>query len=38
LAFGEVDLGETLPAYSPLLIELELVEIKWGLFLEANLT
>ena len=28
LAFGEVDLGETLPAYSPLLIELELVEIK----------
>ena len=28
LAFGEVDLGETLPPYSPLLIELELVEIK----------
>ena len=28
LAFGEYDLGETLPAYSPLLIELELVEIK----------
>jgi FKBP-type peptidyl-prolyl cis-trans isomerase len=28
LAFGEFDLGETLPPYSPLLIELELVEIK----------
>ena len=28
LAFGEVDLGETLPPYSPLLIELELVEIQ----------
>ena len=28
LAFGEVDFGETLPAYSPLIIELELVEIK----------
>ena len=28
LAFGEVDLGETMPPYSPLLIELELVEIK----------
>ena len=28
LAFGEVDLGETLPPYSPLKIELELVEVK----------
>lgn len=28
LAFGEFDLGETLPPYSPLVIELELVEIK----------
>ena len=28
LAFGEFDLGESLPSYSPLLIELELVEIK----------
>ena len=28
LAFGEYDLGETMPPYSPLLIELELVEIK----------
>ena len=28
LAFGEFDLGETLPPYSPLKIELELVEIK----------
>ena len=28
LAFGEFDLGEALPPYSPLLIELELVEIK----------
>ncbi len=28
LAFGEFDLGENLPSYSPLLIELELVEIK----------
>lgn len=28
LAFGEIDFGETLPAYSPLIIELELVEIK----------
>ena len=28
LAFGEHDLGEILPPYSPLLIELELVEIK----------
>ena len=28
LAFGEYDLGATLPPYSPLLIELELVEIK----------
>lgn len=28
LAFGETDLGETLPPYSPLVIELELVEIK----------
>ena len=28
LAFGEFDLGETLPPYSPLFIELELVEIK----------
>jgi len=28
LAFGEYDLGETLPPYSPLIIELELVEVK----------
>lgn len=28
LAFGEFDLGETLPPYSPLKIELELMEIK----------
>lgn len=28
LAFGEYDLGETLPPYSPLKIELELVEVK----------
>ena len=28
LAFGEFDLGETLPPYSPLKIELELVEVK----------
>lgn len=28
LAFGEYDLGEVLPPYSPLVIELELVEIK----------
>lgn len=28
LAFGETDLGEILPPYSPLVIELELVEIK----------
>ena len=28
LAFGEADLGEILPPYSPLVIELELVEIK----------
>lgn len=28
LAFGERDFGEFLPAYSPLLIELELLEIK----------
>ena len=28
LAFGEVNLGEALPPYSPLLIDLELVEIK----------
>ena len=28
LAFGEFDWGEILPPYSPLLIELELVEIK----------
>lgn len=28
LAFGEYDMGETLPPYSPLKIELELVEIK----------
>ncbi len=28
LAFGEFDLGEALPPYSPLVIELELVEIK----------
>ncbi len=28
LAFGEFDLGETLPPYSPLMIELELVEVK----------
>ena len=28
LAFGEHDLGEILPPYSPLIIELELVEIK----------
>ena len=28
LAFGEFDLGEILPPYSPLVIELELVEIK----------
>ena len=28
LAFGETDLGEILPPYSPLIIELELVEIK----------
>lgn len=28
LAFGEFDLGEMLPPYSPLLIDLELVEIK----------
>lgn len=28
LAFGEFDLGESLPPYSPLVIELELVEIK----------
>ena len=28
LAFGEADLGEVLPPYSPLVIELELVEIK----------
>lgn len=28
LAFGENDFGEALPAYSPLVIELELVEIK----------
>ena len=27
LAFGEVDMGEMLPPYSPLIIELELVEI-----------
>ena len=27
-AFGEFDLGEMLPPYSPLLIDLELVEIK----------
>ena len=28
LAFGEFDMGETLPPYSPLKIELELVEVK----------
>ena len=28
LAFGATDLGETLPPYSPLRIELELVEVK----------
>ena len=28
LAFGEADLGEILPPYSPLVIELELVDIK----------
>lgn len=28
LAFGEYDLGDVLPPYSPLVIELELVEIK----------
>lgn len=28
LAFGEVNLGEALPPYSPLVIDLELVEIK----------
>ena len=28
LAFGEADLGEVLPPYSPLVIELELVDIK----------
>ena len=28
LAFGEADLGEILPPYSPLVIDLELVEIK----------
>ena len=28
LAFGDTDLGEILPPYSPLVIELELVEIK----------
>lgn len=28
LAFGEVNLGDMLPSYSPLVIELELVEIK----------
>ena len=28
LAFGEFDLGESLPPYSPLIIDLELVEIK----------
>ena len=28
LAFGEVNLGEALPPYSPLLIDLELVEVK----------
>lgn len=27
-AFGEFDLGENLPPYSPLVIELELMEIK----------
>jgi FKBP-type peptidyl-prolyl cis-trans isomerase len=27
-AFGEFDLGEALPPYSPLIIDLELVEIK----------
>ena len=28
LAFGEMDLGEMLPPYSPLLIDVELVEVK----------
>ena len=28
LAFGDYDLGEILPPYSPLVIELELVDIK----------
>ena len=28
LAFGDYDMGEILPPYSPLLIELELLEIK----------
>jgi FKBP-type peptidyl-prolyl cis-trans isomerase len=28
LAFGEFNLGESLPPYSPLIIDLELVEIK----------
>ena len=28
LAFGEMDLGEMLPPYTPLLIDLELVEVK----------
>ena len=28
MAFGEMDLGEMLPPYSPLLIDLELVEVK----------